>query len=98
MGCGGCPVGGFSLVTFTWRCYAPEGPRLPSVWARLFPFLQFTLSALACWPSVSKKKEKKENDFIYRDRLHSTKSLRYMSSAPFMVFSATCIIVSLILF
>jgi hypothetical protein len=46
------------LFLFTWRCFASEGFRLPSVWARFL--LLFNLFGVGFWPSVSKKKTKKD--------------------------------------
>ena len=61
---GGCHGGlgvvlgsGKLMLLFTWQCFAPEGPHLPSMWVRfLYCFDSFW--RWLCWPSISKGKMK----------------------------------------
>ena len=71
-GSGGLSVVGLVLVSFTWRCFAHEGPRLPLAWAR-FSFCFQSIWRWLCWPSVSKEEEEEEEE---EEEIH----LPYMES------------------
>ena len=58
VGPGGCPWWDFGGVTFTWWCFAYEGPRLPSKWT-CFPLLLNSLALTFCL-CLKKTREKKK--------------------------------------
>ena len=55
------------FVTFTWRCFASKGPRLPSVWARFSScFIHF---GIGCCGLLSQKRKKKKVMYFGRKNL-----------------------------
>lgn len=50
-------LGGFVFLLFTWPCFASEGSRLPSKWARFLGFLMHLALAMLSFLSTNKNKK-----------------------------------------